>query len=121
LSTLVSPVACRKGKGKKAIDDSKGKGKALDDPFDGQYVLHIDCLSSLMGPIVASKRMTKESVKESDTFLIDSVVVKPTDEELEDEDEIINDEPIALLDQQGSGLDDDGKPFVYQEDLHKRG
>lgn len=71
-----------------------------DDPF--------------VAPVLDNKGKAK--AKEADT----TDIAKPGDGELEDEDEIVIDDAIALSDWQGSGLDDDGKPFVYQEDLHKR-
>lgn len=44
---------------------------------------------------------------------------KEVADELEDEDEIFEDEQL-ISDHHASGPEDDGKLFVYQEDLHKR-
>lgn len=93
----------------------------LDDPIVGdvfidQCVLLLYSVSSLIGPVVDSKGKGKG--KEFDNQ--EGAAVKPADDgELEDEDEIFVDEPIAALDKQGSGINDDGKPFVYHADLHK--
>ena len=75
----------------------RGRGKLADDPF--------------VAPATDSKG--KGKAKETETTKLEVAVV-----ELEYEDEIIEDEQ-PLSDWQASGLED-GKPFVYQEDLHKR-
>jgi len=111
-------VVCRKGKGKAieavvaaVVDDPV----VADDVFIDRCVLLSYCVSSLIYPVVGSKG--KGKAKEPDKQ--EGTVVKPVDGELEDEDEIFVDEPVAPLDNQGSGINDDGKPFVYHEDLHK--
>jgi hypothetical protein len=72
-----------------SVDDSKGKAKAKE-------------------PDIGINTTNQEGA-----------VVKPVNTRLEDEDEIFVDEPIAPPDDQGSGINDDGKPFVYHADLHK--
>jgi hypothetical protein len=82
----------------------RGKGKITDDPF-------VTPATNIKG---------KAKAKETDTANREVDIVKPRDGELEDEDDIVYDEPVPLSDWKGSGHDDDGKAFVYQEDLHKR-
>jgi hypothetical protein len=82
----------------------RGKGRPTEDPF--------------VTTMIDSKGKAK--AKEDDVTNQELVVEKRADGELEDEDEIVEDDAFALSDWQGSGVDDDGKPFVYQEDLHKR-
>lgn len=80
----------------------RGKGKPTDDPF--------------VAPAMDSKGKAKAKVV--NTANKEVAIVNPVGE-LEDEDEIFEDEhPVS--DWQASGLEDDGKPFVYHEDLHKR-
>jgi len=80
----------------------RGKGKPTDDPF--------------MTPTDGKEKAKGKMV---DTTNTEVAIVNPAYSELEDEDEIIEDE-IPVSDWQASGLEDDGKPFVYHEDLHKR-
>lgn len=82
----------------------RSKGNPVNDPF--------------VTPAVNSKGKSK--AQEDDATNREVAMVKLADGELEDEDDIVEDEPTTLSDLQGSGLEDDGKPFIYQEDLHKR-
>lgn len=119
----MSPVVCRKGKGKaiEAVVAAVVDDPAADDVFIDQCVLLLYWASSLIGPVVNSKGKgkAKEPDKRSNVANQEGTRVKPADGELEDEDEIFVDEPVAPLDNQESGINDDGKPFVYHEDLHK--
>jgi hypothetical protein len=66
-----------------------------------------------------AKAKAKEPDIRINTANQEGAVVKPVDTGLEDEDEIFVDKPIAPPDDQRSGINDDGKPFVYHTDLHK--
>jgi hypothetical protein len=80
------------------VSHRRGKGKPIDDPF----VVPVDSKGK------AKAKVVDTADKEVAVLL-----------ELEDKDEIFEDEqPVS--DWQASGLEDDGKPLVYHEDLHKR-
>ena len=85
-------------------------------------VLLLYCVSSLSHSVVDSKgkgKTKKPDDRSNNANQEGGSVVMPPDGELEDEDEIFVDEPVASFDNKGSGINDDGKPFVYHADLHK--